>query len=210
MAFIETPRFFDGFALGSSGGPGYNTSVVENIGGSEYRVQRQSLPKHRYDVGAGIDTPAKLDEVRTQFHACKGRLTGFRIKDFNDWKSTTNMVDTISDTDQLIGTGDASEVDFQLVKNYTVTNETIARKITKPVSGTVVISLNDVSQPSGWSVDTKTGIVTFSSPPGGSVSVKAGFEFDVPVRFDADQLMVQKLDYLNELATLGLVEDLNA
>ncbi len=57
------------------------------------------------------------------------------------------------------------------------------RTITKPVAGTVQVYLDGVEQPSGWSVDTTTGLVTFGVPPTLGVEVTAGFEFDVPVRF---------------------------
>ena len=42
---------------------------------------------------------------------------------------------------------------------------------------------------SGWTVDTTTGVVTFTAAPAGGVIVRAGFEFDVPVRFDTDKLV---------------------
>ena len=96
----------------------------------------------------------------------------------------------ISDTDQLIGTGDNSEVDFQLIKKYTSGGFSYTRTINKPISGTTIISLDDVSQASGWSVDTTTGIVTFDVAPGSSVLVKAGFEFVVPVRFATDEITI--------------------
>jgi len=206
MSFIETPRFPENIALGSSGGPEYSTSIVEVNSGKEYRKQRWSFPRHRYNVGAGANTSEKIDTVRAFHHAMRGRFHGFRFKDFNDWSSAANMAAAITDTDQNLGDGDNSETDFQLVKKYTQGSLTLTRNITKPVSGTVVVSLNDVSQPSGWTVDTTTGIITFSSPPGAGVTVKAGFEFDVPVRFDSDSFLVQTLSPGIEQATIGLIE----
>ena len=47
-----------------------------------------------------------------------------------------------------------------------------------------------VEQLSGWSVDTTTGLVTFSTAPAMGVEVTADFEFDVPVRFDTDHMAV--------------------
>ncbi len=35
---------------------------------------------------------------------------------------------------------------------------------------------------------TTTGVVTFVTPPDEGVEVYAGFEFDVPVRFDTDRI----------------------
>jgi uncharacterized protein (TIGR02217 family) len=62
--------------------------------------------------------------------------------------------------------------------------------ITKPVGGTAKIYLDGVEQLAGWSVDTTTGLVTFSAPPAVGVEVTADFEFDVPVRFDTDHMAV--------------------
>ncbi|EKD59616.1 MAG: hypothetical protein ACD_54C01243G0003 [uncultured bacterium] len=45
-------------------------------------------------------------------------------------------------------------------------------------------------QLSGWTLDSSTGVITFTTAPAGSVIVRAGFEFDVPVRFDGDTLDV--------------------
>ena len=52
-----------------------------------------------------------------------------------------------------------------------------------------------------------TGVVTFDAAPGAGVLVTAGFEFDVPVRFDTDRLDVTwDLDRLGSIASIPLVE----
>ncbi|MFD1510440.1 DUF2460 domain-containing protein [Lacimonas salitolerans] len=50
---------------------------------------------------------------------------------------------------------------FALLKHYTSGAQSWTRAIAKPVTGTVRIALGGVEQPSGWSVDTATGVVTF-------------------------------------------------
>ena len=40
----------------------------------------------------------------------------------------------------------------------------------------------------GWTADVSTGVVTFLSPPSVGANLTAGFEFDVPVRFDTDEV----------------------
>jgi uncharacterized protein (TIGR02217 family) len=37
-----------------------------------------------------------------------------------------------------------------------------------------------------WDIDLLTGVITFDTPPDINSEVTAGFEFDVPVRFDTD------------------------
>ena len=60
---------------------------------------------------------------------------------------------------------------------------------------------------SGWTVDTTTGVVTFTIAPGNGVVVRAGFEFDVPVRFDADVLDVTlDIERLGSITSIPLLE----
>ena len=54
----------------------------------------------------------------------------------------------------------------------------------------VRVALDGVEQPGAtFAVDTTLGIVTFVLPPILGAVVTAGFEFDVPVRFDTDQIV---------------------
>ena len=205
MSFLETPRFPDNISHGSQGGPAYNTSLIVVKSGHESRNINWESARHQYDVGYGIRKLDALEEMMEFFHVVAGRGYGFRYKDWADYKSV-NTNTAISDTDQALGSGDASETDFQLIKKYEKGAMSRERDITKPVSGTTVVSLDDVSQPTGWTVDTTTGIVTFSSPPGAGVVVKAGFEFDVPVRFDTDYLAVNIADYRAGAARVPIIE----
>ena len=81
------------------------------------------------------------------------------------------------------------------------------RTIAKPVAGAVRVALGMVEQMSGWTVDTTTGVVTFTTAPANGVIVRAGFEFDVPVRFDSDSLDVT-LDFerLGSITSIPLLE----
>lgn len=206
MAFLETPRFPVDISYGSRGGPRYQTEVVRMDSGHEKRLARWSYPLHEFDVVYGVKTQADLYDLLEFFHAASGRLDGFRFKDYADFKSADDMKSAVADTDQTLGTGDASEDAFQLIKTYTVGANTKVRAITKPVPGTVVVSLDDVAQGSGWSIDTTTGLLTFTSPPGGGVVVKSGFEFDIPVRFDTDFLDVSWEDLALQSASVIVTE----
>ena len=107
----------------------------------------------------------------------------------------------------MIGTGDGTVTQFQLVKRYSSGAQSWTRAITKPVAGTVTIALNGATQASGWSVSTATGLVTFTTAPAAGVAITAGFEFDVPVRFDTDALDIT-LDFerLGSITSIPLVE----
>ena len=140
------------------------------------------------------------------FEARNGRLHGFRFKDWGDHKSCLPS-GTPAPTDQQIGTGDGVATTFQLVKRYSSGAQSWTRAITKPVAGTVTIALNGAPQPSGWSVSTSTGLVTFAAAPAADVAVTAGFAFDVPVRFDTDALDVTlDLERLGSITSIPLLE----
>jgi uncharacterized protein (TIGR02217 family) len=77
----------------------------------------------------------------------------------------------------------------------------------KPVAGTVLLALDGIAQGSGWSVDPATGVVSFAASPGNGVIVTAGFEFDVPVRFDTDRLDVTlDIERMGSIASIPLIE----
>lgn len=177
MAFHNV-QFPTDIAYGSSGGPNYSTDVVITQGGHEQRNANWAAARARYNVAHGVKTQAQLDALIAFFRARKGRAHSFRFKDWTDYKAA----------EQTIGTGTGSLYDFQLVKRYVSGDTTEVRTITKPVVGTVSVYVNDVLQTSGVSVNATTGMVTLTSAPGSGVVVKADFQFDVPVRFDTDQL----------------------
>lgn len=204
-SFIEY-QFPQGISYGSSGGPVYNTTVNITKSGMETRQVNWPSSRHKYNATYGIRNQVDFDAILKLFHACQGRAVGFRYKDWSDFKSC-DVTGTPSATDQLIGTGDGSTTTFQLVKNYTVGGVTVTRKIRKPV--TVLVALNDVAQGSGWTLDTTTGIVTFTNTPGNGVSVKAGYEFDVPVRFDVDELSIVLSKPQLCQTDIHLIEDMN-
>ena len=212
--FLETPRFPDDISYGSVGGPEYSTGVVTVRSGHEFRNINWSSTKCRYDVAYGIKSVALLYALVEFFHAVAGMAYGFRYKDFMDCKSSGPHTTTVSATDQDCdpATGDDVENEFQLIKTYTQGALSRTRTITKPVSGTVLVAINGVEKAQGdgtypWSVDTTTGIITFSStvPPNGE-TVKAGYEFDVPCRFDTDSLMTNYENYEQGSASVPLIE----
>ena len=188
MTFHEI-RFPTAIAWGSSGGPSRKTDIVTLGSGFEERNAVWANSRRRYDVGYGVKSLDDMHAVIAFFEARMGRLYGFRFKDFTDFKSSAPN-SSVSPIDQTLGTGNGSMTQFALVKSYASGPSSWVRTIKKPAAGTVRVALDRVEQSSGWSVDTATGVVTFTSAPGTGVSIKAGFEFDVPVRFDTDTLSI--------------------
>jgi uncharacterized protein (TIGR02217 family) len=205
MAFHEV-RFPDNISRGARGGPERRTQIVEMASGDEERNGSWADSRRRYDASYGIRKADDLAAVTAFFEARRGRLYGFRWKDWADYKSCLPSVVT-APTDQPIGVGTGVATAFQLVKLYTSGAQSWTRTITKPVAGTVAVALNGVTQITGWTVNTTTGVITFAAAPAPGVTIVAGFEFDVAVRFDTDTLDVT-LDFerLGSITSIPLIE----
>lgn len=190
MAFHEI-RFPDDISRGSSGGPERRTEIVTLRSGFEQRNSIWQHSRRKYDAGLGIRDIDDLYDVLEFFEGRMGRLHAFRWKDWSDYKSCTPGNAT-TNLDETIGTGTGALTTFQLVKRYVSGSQTYTRTITKPVQGTVKIAKAGVAQTEGshYTVDYATGIVTFTAAPGSGQAITAGFEFDVPVRFESDFLSI--------------------
>jgi uncharacterized protein (TIGR02217 family) len=205
MAFHEV-RFPDNISRGARGGPERRTQIVELASGDEERNASWANSRRRYDVAYGIRRADDLAAVVAFFEARNGRLYGFRFKDWADWKSCAPS-QTPSAADQVIGTGNSTTTAFQLVKAYSSGTQAWTRTITKPVAGSVTVAIDGVEQATGWSIDTTTGLVSFDSAPAAGAIITAGFEFDVPVRFDTDTLDVTlDLERLGSITSIPLLE----
>ena len=189
---LHAVRFPAGISLGASGGPERRTEIVVLGSGAEERNSRWADSKRSYNAGYGIKSVDDLHAVIAFFEERRGRLHGFRWKDWADYKSCAPSA-TPSAFDQEIGVGDGATAAFQLVKTYGSAFAPWSRTITQPVAGTVLMAVDGVAEDAGrFRVSLTTGIVTFLAghiPAEGAV-VTAGFEFDVPVRFDTDQLEI--------------------
>ncbi len=170
-------------SYGSSGGMGFNTQIIESDSAQEQRLVRWSVPRRQYRGVLQEFTKTDIASLIDFYIARQGAAFGFRYKDFADFTTATDHQSAHSNTDIQIGVGDGSNKVFQLIKQYISTPTTVTRNITKPIASSLKVSLNDVDQPSGWTVDSASGVLTFTTAPSNTVSVKAGFEFDVPVRF---------------------------
>ncbi|MGB5558481.1 MAG: DUF2460 domain-containing protein [Paracoccaceae bacterium] len=188
MAFHEV-RFPTNQSFGSVGGPERRTEIVTLANGFEERNTPWAHSRRRYDAGIGLRSLDDVELLIAFFEARQGQLYGFRWKDWSDFKSClpSKIVDF---EDQVIAHGDGVTTAFPLIKHYRSGVGEYARIITKPVSGTlrVGVARDELSEGVHWESDMSTGIVTFNAAPDEGVEVTAGFEFDVPVRFDTDRI----------------------
>jgi uncharacterized protein (TIGR02217 family) len=174
MAFADV-QFPPRISFGAQGGPVWQTSIARVYSGREYRNRTQSVPLSRFDVSHAGKRTNDWEAVRDFFYNMGGRATAFRFKDWTDYRATVAQGVFIMLTSTT----------FQMAKRYAVGAITFDRPIYKPIASTFA-SVGGVSA----TLDATTGIVTVSS---GTPTAWAG-QFDIPARFDIDQLPTQIVD----------------
>lgn len=188
MSFHDV-RFPASVSFGALGGPQRRTDIVTLSNGFEERNTPWAHARRRYDAGLGMRSLTDIEAVIAFFEARRGQLFGFRWKDWTDYRSSAADAQPGAG-DQLLGSADGVATEFTLSKLYVSGGVSYTRPISKPVPGSVQVSRDGSDLQAGldFSVDHETGVVTLSdAPPAGAV-LRAGFEFDVPVRFDTDRL----------------------
>lgn len=207
MAFHDI-RFPANLSFGSVGGPERRTEIVTLTNGHEERRTPWAHSRRHYDAGLGLRSLDDVAALIAFFEARSGQLHAFRWKDWSDFKSGAPSGNP-DFQDQVIGTGDGRTVTFQLSKTYSSGGADYTRPITKPVAGSVRVGTGKVEmeREANFTVDYQTGIVRFVVPPGRGVTVWAGYEFDVPVRFDTDRIAVSVSNFqAGDLPNVPVIE----
>lgn len=207
MAFHEI-RFPANLSFGSTGGPERRTEIVTLTNGYEERNTPWAHSRRHYDAGVGLRALDDVEKLIAFFEARQGQLFGFRWKDWADYKSCPASRE-VRFEDQHIGDGDGVTTEFQISKAYVSGGITYRRPILKPVLGTVKVGIQGETQAEAvdFAVDFTTGIVRFVDAPGVGARVSAGFEFDVPVRFDTDRIAVSVANFqAGDLPQVPVVE----
>lgn len=173
MSFVET-QFPTDISYGATGGPVFLTDVVATVSGHEQRNSKWSQSRAKYNVASGIKTESQWQALIAFFRARRGKAVGFRFKDWSDFQGENQPLKSLGGND------------YQLVKQYVSGSAVYERDISKPVAGTITLYEDSILQPTGWSIDTTTGIITTLL----SGTLAVDFEFDVPVRFDTDEMAI--------------------
>jgi uncharacterized protein (TIGR02217 family) len=177
MSFIEE-RLDLGITYGTIATLATKTTIIEEGGGAEQRTIDWEQPMLKFAIGQRGCINDEL-EYFIEFHQeRKGAYEAFRFKDWSDWRVDGGA----------IGTGDGTTTEFQLFKIYSVAGQAVKRPITKPVAGTLTVYVAGTVT-SLVTVNTATGLITFASAPTGAIT--ADFEFDVPVRFEGDEIKLR-------------------
>ena len=199
-------------SYGASGGPAYGTTIQTTASGHEYRVARQSRPRRRYQFDKLLMEPSEWGALIDFWVARRGHLHGFRFKDWADFTSAADGVSTPTNLDVVLGTGDGTETQFQLVKTYDVGGlNPFNEAIRLPVAGTLVVAVAGTPTTS-YTVTNPGGLITFASAPTAGQIVTAGFEFDRSVRFNqSDETMNMRIErgYLANWAGITCLEQLD-
>ncbi|MEZ5693203.1 MAG: DUF2460 domain-containing protein [Altererythrobacter sp.] len=193
-------------ALGrdTSVSPQFSTTVAVTASGHERRNSLWSDARLHFDVGPGIRSEAELGVLLAFFRARRGPARGFRLSDPFDF-STSGMTGSPSATDQLLGIGDGVQSRFDLAKSYGEGEEPQRRIITRPRLNTLAVSI-DGTPASGWSWR-EGGWIEFDEAPATGAEIRAGFLFDVPVRFAEDRLDITAANFsAGEAPSVPLVE----
>ncbi|MGB7417545.1 MAG: DUF2460 domain-containing protein, partial [Erythrobacter sp.] len=210
-SLVENPmQAFDDvlypFALGrtTAVAPEFATSVSVTTSGHERRNSLWSDARIHFDVGPGIRSETELSELIAFFRARRGAAKAFRISDPFDHSSNA-MTGTPTMNDQLIGIGDGLTSDFQLVKRYGSGSDPQVRPITRPRGASLLISV--AGAPSlDWTLGEK-GALRFGTAPPKGAEIRAGFLFDVPVRFAEDRIDVSGVNFAaGEAPSVPLIE----
>lgn len=193
------------FALGRSASvaPEFSTSIAVTASGHERRNSLWSDARLHFDVGPGIRSEGELSELIAFFRARRGPARGFRIMDPFD-NSSNGMTGTPTMLDQLIAIADGVRADFQLVKSYGGAEPQV-RPITRPRAETLVVSVGGAAS-TAWTLGEKGALRFLTAPPAGA-DIRAGFRFDVPVRFAEDRLDVAAVNFAaGEAPSVPLIE----
>lgn len=190
---IEKPDNIMGYPATSS--PVWSTTLVSAASGAESANQNWEHPKHRFRLAQAIRCQETFEALKDHWLVMAGPFRLWPYRDPLDFASIpleeSDLAPAIGASDQQLGTTAPGETEFQLIKTYTRGSLSFVRRIELPVVSSVVVSLDgtpvasdDIDTP--WEVDREGGILRFLIEPDPGLIVRAGFLFDVPVRFETD------------------------
>jgi len=195
--------------LGVSHSNDYSVIIIRTAGGAEYRQLVHPYPLRRWTLNFTLLRDDLAARVLALYHRAYGRFAGFRVRDVDDYNSSASGRGAITNLDQTATRISAGI--YQLRKEYGAGGSPLgigrpARIVYKPVSGTVIAAKNGVSISSGLSVDTTTGRLTISPAPLVGDTITAGFEFDIPARFDSAMVVSSLSRDVRDCGSIDIIE----
>lgn len=197
---IDNVRLPLDIEAGALMGPTFSTGVVPLSSGAEQRQVNWDQERFKANVAYGVmrkDNPEDIEDgwrrIVEFFRARRGRARGFLFRDWTDYEAVNEALYRVPGDDY---------VTLQLAKRY----DNYVRRVTRPSAQTIALTFafNPYPQAGGnvggtvlpaWNYDGK-GLIRFEGDGIGQVNaglLKATFEYDIPVRFDSDELQVSML-----------------
>lgn len=143
----------------------YQVQITRTAGGSEYRRLVHNLPMRSCVINFTSLRDDIIKRVLDLYDRAHGRYAGFRVRWPDDFSTRTDGRSAPTSIDQTLSRISAGV--YQLQKAYGQGGIPSgaglpARTIYKPVSGTALVAVGGVTWPSGWTLDSTTGRITFS------------------------------------------------
>jgi uncharacterized protein (TIGR02217 family) len=181
LADAQDSDYFNNFWLG-----GFGNSI-----GFRFRYVPDYVASHESFAGpGGTQVP---NGVTTQF-----KLYKTYIRPGQSDSNSRRIIKPIAPANKETNGFELKEPDWQA-----------ARVITYPFKIYFDTGAGDVEQASGWKVNVKTGVVTFTTPPATGTYIKWSGEYDTPVTF-IDNTYTHNFDTPNEFEGIRLREILPA
>jgi uncharacterized protein (TIGR02217 family) len=165
--------------------PTFSTEIQESLAGREVRIQNFQNPIWEFTLNYEYllnDPKARDENEQTPLETLVGFFLarGGQFDDFllNESDLTGRLEDSVY-SGQPIGTGDGVNKSFQIVRNVGGFLEAVQN----PMNQTALVYLNGVLKTQGTDYTIANGVVTFTSAPGGGVSITADFIMLHRVRF---------------------------
>lgn len=175
----------------------FSTTIKTAVSGREYRTQNWSYPKYEwkldYEVLRETSSFVEMRYLMGFVNARGGSFDSFLYADPDDYTVTA----------QVLGTGDGTTTQFQLVRAWGGYVEPVYN-----LNGTASIFVNGVLKTitTDYTISA-AGLVSFVAAPGAALPVTATFSFYWRVRFNKDGFdfsqMMQKLWQLNGLGFIS-------
>ncbi|WP_291996733.1 DUF2460 domain-containing protein [Candidatus Accumulibacter sp. ACC012] len=193
--------------MGASYADEYAVEITTTAGGAEYRRLIHGFPARRFTINYTLLRDDLAARVLALYHRAYGKFAGFRVRCADDF-STNAHTGAPTATDWVLPK--ISNGVYQLIKGYGSGATPLGiglpyRNLYKPVSGTVLVSKNDVTLSSGVSVDYTTGRVTITPAPTSEV-IKAGCEFDLPCRFNSSIEITALSKSMRDCGSIDIIE----
>lgn len=182
-----------------SGSPEMRVDVTRLSSGHERRNARWSAPLRRYLISVGQRPLDEIMVLTSFFETRSGPLHGFLFRDPFEHK-TASYGQPISADDTQIGVGDGSATRMNLI----LAN---GRQVTHPIEESLRVAVDGTEIFAGFTFDQTTKELVFDHAPAVGAVITAGFEFDVPVRFENEQLIATRtINNAGEISDITLLE----